>query len=81
MLKKEIMHCEHRGEIPTEGLKVVRMCNKSVVFRMEGIYEDYYATKRVANEILSGQVKSATVIESVTPHSDKTKWLATPSIF
>ena len=75
-MKKETYNA---GEIPVEGLKVVRMCNKSIVFFKDGI--DYFATKRVANEILSGQVKTVTVIETIDPCGNKTKWLATPSIF
>lgn len=63
-------------EIKISDLKVTRVANRSVIFN-----DAYYATKRVANEILTGSVKSVFVQTINTPVGKEMKWLATPSRF
>lgn len=63
-------------EIKTQGLKITRVGNRSVVFN-----DLYHATKRVANDILTGEVKTAFVQTMKTPVGGEMKWLATPSRF
>jgi len=63
-------------EIKINDLQVTRVGNRSVIFN-----DTYYATKRVANEILTGSVKSAFVQTINTPVGKEMKWLATPSRF
>lgn len=63
-------------EIKTQGLKITRVGSHSVVFN-----DIYFATKRVANDILTGEVKTAFVQTKITPVGGEMKWLATPSRF
>lgn len=57
--------------------KVVCMNNKSITFEING--ECYFATKRVANQILRGERENI-FIDSSTSYKEN-KWLATPSRF
>ena len=63
-------------EIKTQGLKITRVGNRSVVFN-----DLYLATKRVANDILNGEVKNVFVQTVKSPVGGEMKWLATPSRF
>lgn len=55
--------------------QVLRMCNKSLVLLVNG--EQVFATKRVANLLLSGE-KEMFFIETL---EDGQKWLSYPSRF
>lgn len=63
-------------EIKTQGLRITRVGSRSVVFN-----DLYHATKRVANDILTGEVKTAFVQTVKSPVGGEMKWLATPSRF
>lgn len=59
--------------------KVVAMNNKSITFEINGDF--YFATKRVANQVLAGERDCIYVIENNCPCKGSIKWLATPSRF
>lgn len=59
-----------------KDVQVVRMCRKSLVIKIGN--DEFFATKRVANEILGGNTNNVFVVENF---SSNTKWLATPSVF
>lgn len=63
-------------EIKIQGLRITQVANRSVVFN-----DIFHATKRVANEILNGEVESVFVQTIKSPIGNEMKWLATPSRF
>lgn len=65
---------------PSEILDVVRMNNKSVVFKLADGHQAF-ATKRVANEILSREIEHIFLEERTIPMCGTQLWLATPSRF
>lgn len=66
-------------KISVKNAHVIRMNGKSLTFEINGSF--YFATKRVANEILTGQVEEAYVIQKEMTGCGINTWLATPSIF
>lgn len=67
-------------KINVTNAKVVRMCNKSVVFELaDGTMA--FASKRVANDILSGNMADVYIEDVVNHNCIVQKWLATPSRF
>lgn len=60
----------------SKDVQVVRMCRKSLVIKIGN--DEFFATKRVANEILGGNTENVFVVINF---STNTKWLATPSVF
>lgn len=66
-------------KISVKNAHVIRMNGKSLTFEINGKF--YFATKRVANEILTGQVEEAYVVEKEMTSCGVNAWLATPSIF
>lgn len=64
-----------------KNLQVAHIANRSVVFKDTVTGKEYFACKRVANEILSGE--AGIIIAQKVEHDGcyVMEWLATPSRF